>query len=55
MIASSDFAHELGVRFGVTALHLGSNIGVIASDGFAADTINPAINPRDDGLLDIPS
>ena len=55
VIASSDFAHELGVRFGVTALHLGSNIGVIASDGFAADTVNPAINPRDDGLLDIPS
>ncbi|MEJ2401388.1 MAG: type IV pilus secretin PilQ [Xanthomonadales bacterium] len=55
VIASSDFAHELGVRFGVTALHLGSNIGVIAADGFAADTVNPAINPRDDGLLDIPS
>jgi len=55
VVASSDFAHELGVRFGVTALHLGSNIGVIAADGQAADTINPAINPRDDGLLDIPS
>jgi type IV pilus assembly protein PilQ len=55
VIASSDFAHELGVRFGVTAVHLGSNVGVIAADGQAADTINPAINPRDDGLLDIPS
>ena len=55
VIASSDFAHELGVRFGVTYLHLGSNIGVIAADGNAADIINPAINPRDDGLLDIPS
>lgn len=55
VIAKSDFAHELGVRFGVTALHLGSNIGVLAADGRAADTINPAINPRDDGLLDIPS
>jgi len=54
VIASSDFAHELGVRFGVTYLHQGSNIGVIAADGSAADTINPAINPRDDGLLDIP-
>ncbi|HKJ16685.1 MAG TPA: type IV pilus secretin PilQ [Xanthomonadales bacterium] len=54
VIASSDFAHELGVRFGVTLLHDGSNIGVIAADGNAADTINPAINPRDDGLLDIP-
>lgn len=55
VIASSDFAHELGVRFGVTYLHSGSNVGVIAADGSAADIINPAINPRDDGLLDIPS
>ena len=43
VIASSDFAHELGVRFGVTALHLGNNIGVLAADGSAADTINPSI------------
>ena len=55
VIAQSDFAHELGVRFGVTALHLGTNIGILAADGQAADTINPSINPRDDGLLDIPS
>jgi type IV pilus assembly protein PilQ len=55
VVASSDFAHELGVRFGVTALHLGSNIGVLAADGSAADIVNPAINPRGDGLLDIPS
>ncbi len=55
VIASSDFAHELGVRFGVTALHLGSNVGVIAADGQAADTVNPLINPRDDDLFDIPS
>ena len=54
VIAQSDFVHELGVRFGVTALHLGSNIGILAADGSAADIINPAINPRDDGLLDIP-
>jgi type IV pilus assembly protein PilQ len=54
VIANSDFAHELGVRFGVTYLHDGSNVGVIAADGNAADTINPRINPRDDGLLDIP-
>lgn len=54
VIASSEFAHELGVRFGVTALHLGTNIGILAADGSAADIINPAINPRDDGLLDIP-
>jgi len=54
VIASSDFAHELGVRFGISYLHTGSNIGVIAADGQAADTLNPAIDPRDDGLLDIP-
>jgi len=54
VIASSDFAHELGVRFGISYLHDGSNIGVIAADGQAADTLNPAIDPRDDGLLDIP-
>jgi type IV pilus assembly protein PilQ len=55
VIANSDFAHELGVRFGVTYLHDGSNVGVIAADGRAADIVNPRINPRDDGLYDIPS
>jgi type IV pilus assembly protein PilQ len=54
VVANSEFAHELGVRFGVTGLHLGSNIGVIAADGRAADIVNPAINPRDDGLRDLP-
>jgi len=55
VIASSEFAHELGVRFGVTYLNPGSNIGVIAADGRATDIVNPAINPRDDGLLDVPA
>jgi type IV pilus assembly protein PilQ len=56
VIASSDFAHELGVRFGMTYLHLGSNIGVIAADGAAADIVNPAINPPAIGdALDIPA
>jgi type IV pilus assembly protein PilQ len=55
VIANSDFAQELGVRFGVTYLHDGSNVGVIAADGSAADIVNPRINPRDDGLYDIPS
>ncbi len=55
VIASSEFAHELGVRFGVSYLHAGSNIGVIGADGSAVDTLNPAIDPRDDGLLDIPA
>jgi len=55
VIASSEFAHELGVRFGVTYLNQGSNIGVIAADGRAADIVNPAINPREDSLLDLPT
>ncbi len=55
VIANSNFSHELGVRFGVTALHNRSNILAIAGNGQGADTLNPAINPRDDGLLDIPS
>jgi len=55
VIANSEFSHELGVRFGVSYLHDGSNIGVIAPTGRAADTMNPRINPRDDGLLDIPA
>ena len=55
VIANSDFSHELGVRFGASLLHTGSNVGVIAADGSATDIINPLINPRDDGLLDIPS
>jgi type IV pilus assembly protein PilQ len=54
VIANSEFAHQLGVRFGVTYAHIGSNIGIIAADGAGADDINPAINPRDDGLLDLP-
>ena len=53
VIASSDFSHELGVRFGVSALHNGSNILAISGDGVSADQLNPATNPRDDGLLDI--
>ncbi|HMB59528.1 MAG TPA: type IV pilus secretin PilQ family protein, partial [Xanthomonadales bacterium] len=54
VIANSEFAHELGVRFGVTYLHDGSNIGVIAANGRSADIVNPAINPRTDGFRDIP-
>ncbi len=54
VVANSDFGHALGVRFGVTALHTGSNILAIAADGEGADMLNPATNPRGDGLLDIP-
>ncbi len=54
VIASSEFAHAIGVRFGVTALHNKRNILAIAADGEGADLVNPATNPRDDGLLDLP-
>ncbi|MDX1379843.1 MAG: type IV pilus secretin PilQ family protein, partial [Xanthomonadales bacterium] len=54
VVANSDFAHDLGVRFGVTHLHDGSNILAIAGDGAGADLVNPATNPRDDGLIDLP-
>ena len=54
VIASSEFAHAIGVRFGVTALHDKRNILAIAGDGQGADMVNPATNPRDDGLLDLP-
>ncbi len=54
--ASSDFSHELGVRFGVTGLHQYSNgnILAVAADGSGADLVNPATNPRLDGLIDLP-
>jgi len=54
VIASSDFSHELGVRFGVTALHDRSNILAVTGTSEGANILNPAINPRDDDLLDIP-
>jgi type IV pilus assembly protein PilQ len=54
VIASSEFAHAIGVRFGVTALHNARNILAIAGDGEGADLVNPATDPRDDGLLDLP-
>ena len=54
VVANSDFSRDLGVRFGVTTLHQGSNILAISGDGQGADLLNPATNPRDDGLLDVP-
>lgn len=54
VVANSEFAHELGVRFGVSALHTGKNILAISGDSEAADLLNPITNPRDDGLLDLP-
>jgi type IV pilus assembly protein PilQ len=58
VIANSDFAHELGVRFGVTGAFGDAGdktVGVIAADGSSADLRNPRINPRNDGLIDIPT
>ena len=53
VIASSDFAHAIGVRFGVSGLHNKRNILAVSGDGAAADLLNPGTNPRDDGLLDV--
>ncbi len=58
VIANSDFAHELGVRFGVTYSNIGNqgrNVGVLAADGRAADLFNPNINPTGDLVRDIPT
>ena len=54
VIANSEFAHAIGVRFGVNALHNKRNILAVSADGAGADLINPATDPRDDGLLDLP-
>jgi len=55
VIANSDFGHALGVRFGVTALHNRSNILAVTGTSQGANQLNPAINPRDDGLINYPS
>jgi len=53
VIASSDFAHAIGVQFGVTSLHNKRNILALAADGTGADLLNPGTDPRDDGFLDV--
>jgi len=52
VIANSEFAYELGVRFGVTAWHSGTNYGAIAGDGPGAGLANPGTQPV--GLPDFP-
>jgi len=54
VIANSEFAHELGVRFGVTAWHDGSNTTGLAGDGPGADLVNPGVDPTDDGSIQVP-
>jgi len=55
VIANSEFVHELGVRFGVTAWHSGSNFAGLAGDGPGADRVNPGIDPTADGSITLPS
>jgi type IV pilus assembly protein PilQ len=55
VVANSNFSHQLGVRFGVTSFHEGSNLLYTTGDGDGADLINPFTNPREDGLYDIPA
>jgi type IV pilus assembly protein PilQ len=44
VIANSDFGHALGVRFGVTALHNGSNILGMSGNADAADQVRDSLN-----------
>ena len=53
VVASSEFGHELGVRFGVTALHDKRNVLGVSGDGGSADLVRstgdlaaPALNSR---------
>ncbi len=55
VIANSEFAHELGVRFGVTSWRSGRNFGAIAGDGPGADLVNPGISPNPDGSISLPA
>ena len=48
VIANSDFAHEIGVRFGVTGLHNGRNVLGVSGDGNSADLV------RDFGSVEAP-
>jgi len=54
VIASSEFAHAIGVRFGVTGLHNKRNILAVSGNSEGASTLNPAIDPTDSDLLDLP-
>jgi len=54
VIASSEFAHAIGVRFGVTGLHNKRNILAVSGNSEGASTLNPAIDPTIGPLLDLP-
>ncbi len=55
VVANSNFAHEIGVRFGVTAWHDGSNYTGISGDGSSADQVRgPRIPPLIGDSIDLP-
>jgi len=54
VVANSNFAHEIGVRFGVTAWHNGTNYTGISGDGAGADQVRPPRNPLIDDFIDLP-
>ena len=55
VIASSEFAHAIGVRFGVAGLHDKRNILAVAGNSEGATILNPAIDPVEDGAYrDLP-
>ncbi len=49
VIAKSDFNKELGVRWGVTAFHIGSNIGSLSGSGAGARSLLASIIDPEDG------
>ena len=53
VVANSEFGHELGVRFGVSALHSGKNILGISGDGQSADQVRQ-LGQDDANWFDVP-
>jgi len=54
VIASSEFAHAIGVRFGVSALHDKRNILAVSGNSEGASVLNPAIDPTGDDFYELP-
>jgi len=61
VIARSGFNHELGVRFGATAIHIGNNVGVFGATGTGVDTtffsiVDPApVDPGESPSILLPT
>ncbi|MCP4044517.1 MAG: type IV pilus secretin PilQ family protein, partial [Gammaproteobacteria bacterium] len=51
VIASSDFAHAIGVRFGVTGVNQGSNFLGVSGDSYSADLVRATQDPTSPSVL----